>query len=214
MAKVSEVFIGAIFGQLTVIELTKLYRGKYPQKAAICRCDCGITTPRIAVPNLGINTTSCGCAKQGVNRTHGMSNSPTYKSWSSMVQRCTNPKYIRFKDYGGRGVTVSEPWLVFENFLADMGERPEGKTLDREDNELGYSKDNCQWSTRKEQMNNTRRTLKIQHSTLGRITLVEAAKLMELQYGTVTTRLRAGKSVAEALESENFSLYTEEKICE
>lgn len=214
MAKVSEVSIGSVFGQLTVIELTTIYRGKYPQKAVVCNCACGNTTARIAIPNLGKNTTSCGCAKQGVNRSHGMSSSPTYKSWSSMVQRCTNPNYIRFKDYGGRGITVSEPWLVFENFLADTGERPEGKTLDRKDNELGYSKANCQWSTSKEQMNNTRRTLKVQHSTLGRITLVEAAKLVGLQYGTVTTRLRAGKSVAEALASEKFSLHTEEKICE
>ena len=75
----------------------------------------------------------------------------------SMKQRCFNPKEKRFLDYGGRGITVSERWMVFENFLADMGLRPEGKTLDRYPDKNGnYEPGNCRWATPKQQSNNLR----------------------------------------------------------
>jgi hypothetical protein len=77
--------------------------------------------------------------------------SPTYSSWTNMWTRCTNTKRDKYKNYGGRGITVCEHWKNFENFLADMGERPEGLTLDRKDNELGYFKENCRWATSEEQ---------------------------------------------------------------
>lgn len=83
--------------------------------------------------------------------------SPTYKSWHSMLQRCNNPNYTQFKDYGGRGITVCARWHKFENFLEDMGVRPEGMTLDRKDGNLGYDVHNCRWATKKEQQSNTRR---------------------------------------------------------
>jgi len=73
-----------------------------------------------------------------------------------MIQRCTNPKCRRYKDYGGRGITVCTRWLKFENFYADMGECPPGMTLERKDNNKGYYKANCRWATNKEQGNNKR----------------------------------------------------------
>lgn len=86
--------------------------------------------------------------------------SPTYGSWSSMRERCTNPKkkngvYIK------RGITICQRWMdSFSNFLADMGERPEGATLDRIDNDKGYCPENCRWATMTEQHRNTRRSMR------------------------------------------------------
>ena len=84
---------------------------------------------------------------------------PLYDTWATMKKRCSNPNHISYKNYGGRGIKVCERWLGvegFKNFLADMGERPEGYTLDRKDNDKDYTPENCKWSSRKEQLFNRR----------------------------------------------------------
>jgi hypothetical protein len=80
--------------------------------------------------------------------------SPTHRSWQGMKQRCLNPKHVAYARYGGRGIKIDSRWLRFENFLVDMGVRPEGKTLNRKDNDGDYTKDNCNWATDEEQYSN------------------------------------------------------------
>jgi hypothetical protein len=80
--------------------------------------------------------------------------SATYHSWASMIQRCTNPKRFYYHRYGGRGITVCKRWAKFENFLKDMGERPEGTTLDRKNNDGNYTPANCRWATKEQQASN------------------------------------------------------------
>jgi len=95
------------------------------------------------------------------NTTHGLSDRPEYAIWSGMKQRCNYKKHKSFHRYGGRGIQVCPEWSDFAQFLEDMGDRPNGMTLDRIDSDGDYSKDNCKWSTSSDQMKNTSRTRKI-----------------------------------------------------
>ena len=108
------------------------------------------------------STKSCGClckeriAQSNKDRASELTNTPAYISWKQMKQRCLNPNAPDYKNYGGRGVTICEKWFKFAGFYEDMGERPNGLTLDRIDNNESYCKENCKWSTRSEQNRNKR----------------------------------------------------------
>lgn len=156
---------GQRFGRWTVLGCAGL--DEWQHTLWRCLCDCGKEKILVAkVLKRGLST-SCGCfVKDHPSRLrHGharkIGNSRTYISWQSMLERCRNEDHAAWPRYGGRGIAVCSRWASsFEAFLADMGERPNGRSIDRIDNDLGYHPGNCKWSTAKEQANNRRRRSK------------------------------------------------------
>jgi hypothetical protein len=116
-----------------------------------------------------------------------------------MISRCYNPNNKHYKNYGAIGRTVCDRWLEsFENFFEDMGECPEGMTLERIDNTMGYFKENCKWATCKEQNNNRRDNVWIEHAGVRR-TRIQWARYLGLPVGTLRWRLDNGWSLERAL---------------
>lgn len=160
-----------------------------------CVCTCG-STQYVAKTNLTRGRSkSCGCLRKELvgprSETHGKSGSRAYHTWKGMIARVLNHAEPAYVNYGGRGITVSDSWLKFENFYADMGDPQDGMSLDRKDNDLGYCKDNCRWATRKEQSNNRRNNVRL--TVEGReYRLQEIADLHGIGYATVKHRRRSG----------------------
>jgi hypothetical protein len=155
------------------------------------RCDCG-TEKAIQLDNLA-RTRSCGCIKRemlAAKATHRMSKSPEYRVWAHMIDRCTRVAREDFARYGARGITVCTRWLdAFEHFLADMGPRPTPKhSIDRIDNALGYTPENCRWATAKTQRINQRRQVLHTHNGITG-TLKDLAHYAGLSYSAVHQRV-------------------------
>ena len=149
---------GKKFGRLTVNGFSHIDSSK--KRCWLVTCDCGNEMTVIGRSMTSGNTKSCGCLNLEVLQdrmtTHGMSKSNAYNSWQKMKDRCLNPKNKDYRHYGGRGITFCKRWLKFENFLADMGEREKGLTLERDEVDGNYEPSNCRWITQAEQTLNAR----------------------------------------------------------
>jgi hypothetical protein len=152
-----ECYIGKKFGKLTILSFSKKINDN--NSFFLCSCECGkVTTPQPRHILKG-NTKSCGCARIK----HRMGKSTTYNTWRDMIQRCTNPNAPNYKWYGARGISVCDEWTRkggFMQFLSDMGDKPTSMWIERLDNEIGYSKENCIWATPAENLKNKRNSKK------------------------------------------------------
>lgn len=168
-----------------------------PHKMMMVRCVCSCGTEKLvrwAHVRDGI-TVSCGCFHKEQQITHGMTNTPEYRVWDAMVQRCGNPKCKYFGGYGGRGIVVCAEWWGFANFYKDMGPRPTPQhTIERIDNDKGYGPSNCRWATRADQMRNTRRT-RFVDTPKGRMCVTDAERAFGVSHKTIHKRMAAGESM-------------------
>lgn len=197
--------VGERFGRLTVVErLDSTERG---HSMWLCRCDCGAEKSVLGTSLRKGATKSCGCLSKEItaqsHTTHGKSATRTFAIWRGMKTRCQNKNSISFKNYGGRGITVCERWMTFENFLADMGECPAGFSIDRIDPNGNYEPRNCQWVSHKTQQNNRRNNHLITLNGETK-TLTEWCEAMKLSENTVRLRLAKGWPAERALSPDDF----------
>lgn len=193
--------IGARFGKLTVIGVGVTHHRPIAKTMVPCRCDCGAER-LILISNLNNPKTCFACKYDSVRnklKTHGRLPRYMYRIWLAMRNRCMNPRTAAWPNYGGRGIAICERWNSFEAFRDDMGPRPSpSHTLDRIDNEKGYSPDNCRWATRLDQTRNRRTTRWL--SAFGETkTLLEWAKQCGINQWALRKRLAAGWEVQDAL---------------
>lgn len=188
--------VGKVFSRLTVVSTFKT-NGSSGRTTSICTCTCGNST---VVKNSNLisgSVKSCGCLRVDSTKeratTHGLSGSPEYISWFSMVQRCANPKVAHYKNYGGRGITVCHEWLSFDQFLKDMGKKPGAEySLDRIDNNGNYCKENCRWATQVEQQNNKRTNHILCIDGVSK-TIAEWSRYCSVSSNTINARVVSGK---------------------
>lgn len=167
-----------------------------------CRCVCGVERSHRSDTLKSGTSQGCGCRRAREvgdrSRKHGLSGTRIYKIWAAMHDRCSNPNSPVYYRYGARGITVDPRWDSFEQFYADMGDRPPGRSLDRRDNDAGYSPENCRWATQAEQNRNTVRNRYLTHQG-ETMTVAEWGRRTGINPGTLHGRLAEGWSVEHAL---------------
>lgn len=207
---------GQKFGRLVAIKLH--HRDSRGRAHWEFLCDCGEKTIAGGHGVTSGKTQSCGCLNRESqlirNTTHGMTGTHFYWKWGHMHGRCTNPNIERFKDYGGRGIKIL--WKSFEEFRDDMYEsylehvKIHGKTdttIERTDVDGDYSKENCTWATRKEQMRNKKSNRTLEHNGMKKC-INEWVDITGLNRSTIYRRLRRGLSVENALTQSSLTRIT------
>ena len=192
---------GMKFGRLTVIG----FAGRIGKERSIgwkVLCDCGKSKVLRSFNLTSGKTSSCGCLNRElfIKRftTHGKHKSRAYVSWQNMRRRCYEVACAEYHNYGARGIKVCDRWRdLFENFYADMGDPPPGKSLDRIDVDGNYTPENCRWATAKEQANNKQNNRVIEYEG-EELTIAQLAEKMGVNYKVFYMRLSRGWSVEEA----------------
>ena len=189
---------GRVFGSLTAMFwIRKASSGTW---IWLCRCFCGRHSSVRASNLISSHTRSCGCLKVESTTTHGMRGSPEYSAWRAMIQRCRNGNHPEFENYGARGITVCDKWAdSFEAFLSDMGVRPSSRhSIDRVNNEKGYSPENCRWATGSQQMRNTRGNHWIEIDGQRKL-ITDWAIEKDIHFTTICHRIERGMSERDAV---------------
>lgn len=189
--------IGKEFNLLKVTGYTQNKHGSGQRTKVICDCQCGTTGYEVFAKKLRSgDAVSCGCNR---HRQNDQSRSPEYRAWTAMIRRCTDKRVRGYKRYGGRGIKVCERWMVFANFLADVGLRPSEKhSIGRERNDGDYEPGNVRWETKLQQANNCsdNRLLTLDGRTQ---TMAQWSREYGVPYGRLQMRLETGFTLLEAL---------------
>lgn len=188
---------GLEFGRWKVLRLS--HKNKYGEKYWLCQCACGTIKTVVAASLTKGTSISCGCYKNEFHTTHGKHAENIYDTWSQMKARCENPNHAWYYRYGGRGITVCEEWSKsFVNFYQAMGDKPDGLSLDRIDNNGNYEPGNCRWSSQKEQIRNREISKYIEFNGVSK-PLAQWAEEYGIKRKKLAYRLKQGWDIKDAL---------------
>lgn len=203
MAKFRDI-TGQKFGRWSVLSYVET---RYAEKFWKCICECGTEKVVIGSSLKMGRSKSCGCLSRELSTTHGMEGTITYNTWAQMLARCNNPKSMNYKNYGAKGIKVCDRWRSFENFYADMGEKPKGQSIDRINVLKGYEPGNVRWATWKEQNRNQRNTKMLFWD--GKLRpMAEIAEMNGLKRKKFENRIRAGMPIEEAIKNVRFNRWS------
>lgn len=177
---------GDSFGQWELMYYVK------EKKRWMARCSCGDEYLVLIDHLTRGNSTRCKPCYAKASYKNGSMTNGTYRTWQQIKQRCLNPNNQRFHKYGGAGIGICDRWLDFENFLADMGERPDGTSIDRIDNSKGYFPENCRWATPEEQYNNRADAIQFNGEKMSKNTL---SKMLGIDVHTITRHMKKGETI-------------------
>jgi hypothetical protein len=198
---------GQRYGRLVAVAVDTI--GLRKKRSWHCLCDCGNEAVVLLFNLKSGRTKSCGCLRVESNKvnaekntTHGMFGTSEYEAWSSMKHRCANSNNESYHNYGGRGIQVCARWAEsFENFYADMGDKPSDRhSLDRRENDGNYEPGNCRWATWEEQAENRRSTIMIAHNGLSK-SRASLCREFGLKYHVLVQRLGSGWELDLALNT-------------